>query len=319
VATALLAIAVVPFGSTVAPPPPQAGVAGFEASQAEYRSHFSFVMAPAIDIGILYVFALGSLAVYGVILAGWSANSKYSLLGALRSSAQIISYEIPLGMSVLGVLLIVGSLNLGTIAGWQAQHRYWLVFVQPLAFFLFLVAAYAEGSRLPFDLPEAEQELVGGYHTEYSSMKLGFMLMAEYVHLVTAGFIVSILFFGGWSLFGIETIFDGSPVLAAILKAVILIGKMLFYCAFALIIRWTIPRFRFDQLMSIAWKVMIPLGLANLVCVMIVKQFQWPLLVLTVCSVGLLMATGLWHGSVSMPRRPVRKLTQAHPLPRVGV
>jgi NADH-quinone oxidoreductase subunit H len=319
VATALLALAVVPFGSTVAPPAPQAGVAAFEASQQHYRGHFSFVMAPAIDVGILYVFALGSLAVYGVILAGWSANSKYSLLGALRSSAQIISYEIPLGMSVLGVFLIVGSLNLEAIAGWQADHRYWLVLVQPLAFFLFLVAAYAEGARLPFDLPEAEQELVGGYHTEYSSMKLGFMLMAEYVHLVTAGFIVSILFFGGWSLFGLETVFDGSPVLAAIIKAIILIGKMLFYCGFALVIRWTIPRFRFDQLMSIAWKVMIPLGLANLVCVMIVKQYHWPLIVLTASSVGLLMAAGLWHGSVTMPRRPVKKQIKSPPVAMNGL
>lgn len=317
VITALLAIAVVPFGSTVAPPAPQPTIAAFEASQAEYRSHFSFVMAPAIDVGILYVLALGSLAVYGVILAGWSANSKYSLLGALRSSAQIISYEIPLGLSVLGVFLIVGSLNLETIAGWQAQHSYWIVLVQPLAFFLFLVSAYAEGSRLPFDLPEAEQELVGGYHTEYSSMKLGLMLLAEYVHLVTAGFIVSILFFGGWSLFGLETILDGSPVLAAVLKAIILIGKMLLYCAFALVVRWTIPRFRFDQLMNIAWKVMIPLAMANLLCVMVVKQFGWPLAWLTATSIGSFAFAGFlsvkWHGSVTMPKRPVRKLIQAHP------
>jgi NADH-quinone oxidoreductase subunit H len=308
VITALMAIAVVPFGSTVAPPRPQDSVVAFETSQQEYQKHFSFVIAPAIDVGILYVFALGSLAVYGVILAGWSANSKYSLLGALRSSAQIISYEIPLGMSVLGVFLIVGSLNLETIGGWQAEHGYWLVLVQPLAFGLFLVAAYAEGARLPFDLPEAEQELVGGYHTEYSSMKLGLMLMAEYVHLVTAGFIVSILFFGGSSLFGLETIFDSSPIAAALLKAMILIGKMLLYCVFALVIRWTIPRFRFDQLMSIAWKVMIPLAMANLICVMIVKQYQWPLVLLTATSFGLVMAAGLWHGSVTMPKRPVRKL-----------
>jgi len=307
VITALLAIAVVPFGSTVAPPTPQATVDAFESSQAAYRSHFSFVMAPAIDIGALYVFALGSLAVYGVILAGWSSNSKYSLIGALRSSAQIISYEIPLGMSVLGVFLIVGSLNLESIAGWQGSHHYWLVFVQPLAFLLFLVSAYAEGSRLPFDLPEAEQELVGGYHTEYSSMKLGLMLMAEYVHLVTAGFIVSILFFGGWSLFGIESIFDRVPVLAAIFKLTILVVKMLCYCGFALIVRWTIPRFRFDQLMSIAWKAMIPLALANLVCVMIVKQYGWPLIWLTFASVGLLAAAGLWHGSVTMPRRKIAR------------
>ncbi len=317
VITSMLAIAVVPFGSTVGPPAPQANVAAFEASQAEYRSHYSFVMAPAIDVGILYVFALGSLAVYGVILAGWSANNKYSLLGALRSSAQIISYEIPLGLSVLGVFLIVGSLNLETIIGWQAEHRWWVVLFQPLAFVLFLVSAYAEGSRLPFDLPEAEQELVGGYHTEYSSLKLGFMLMTEYVHLVTAGFIVSILFFGGWSLFGAETLFDNYPVLSAVLKAAILIGKMLLYCGIALVIRWTIPRFRFDQLMNIAWKVMIPLALANLVCVMVVKEFGWPLAWLTLSSFALFALAGVlsvWSsGSVTMPKRAVRKLPPGLP------
>lgn len=316
VITALLAIAVVPFGGTVAPPDPQPTVAAFDAAQAEYRGHFSFVVAPGLDVGILYVFALGSLAVYGVILAGWSANSKYSLLGALRSSAQIISYEIPLGLSVLGVFLIVGSLNLEQIAGWQAQHRWWLVLFQPLAFLLFLVSAYAEGSRLPFDLPEAEQELVAGYHTEYSSMKLGMMLMAEYVHLVTAGFIVSILFFGGWSLFGLEGLVT-DPVWAAVVKAAILITKMLFYVGFALVVRWTIPRFRFDQLMNIAWKVMIPLALLNLVCVMVVMQLGWPLVALTVASAVLFAGAGLMaaraQGSVTNPRRPVRKLPPGLP------
>ncbi|MDB5306524.1 MAG: nqo8 [Gemmataceae bacterium] len=316
VITSLLAIAVVPFGPTVAPPDPQPTVAAFEAAQAEYRNHFSFVMAPGLDVGVLYVFALGSLAVYGVILAGWSANNKYSLLGALRSSAQIISYEIPLGLSVLGVFLIVGSLNLEKITAWQADHRTWLVLVQPLAFLLFLVSAYAEGSRLPFDLPEAEQELVGGYHTEYSSMKLGLMLMAEYVHLVTAGFIVSILFWGGWGFFGLENLLT-DPVGGAVLKAAILIGKMLVYCGFALLIRWTIPRFRFDQLMNIAWKVMIPLALLNLLCVMVVLQFGWPLVVLTGTSVLSFCGAGVlsvWlRGSVTNPKRPVRKLPPGLP------
>jgi len=317
VITALLAIAVVPFGGTVPPPDAQPTVTAFDAAQAEYRGHFSAVLTPAIDVGILYVFALGSLAVYGVILAGWSANNKYSLLGALRSSAQIISYEIPLGMAVLGVFLIVGSLNLEAIVAWQARSGYWLVFFQPLAFLLFMTSAYAEGSRLPFDLPEAEQELVGGYHTEYSSMKLGLMLMAEFVHLVTAGFIVAILFWGGWALFGLETVFDGSPVAAAILKAAILIGKMLAYCGVALVVRWTIPRFRFDQLMNLAWKVMLPLALLNLLCVMVVKQFHWPLLVLTGTSAVLFVGAGLlsvrWRGSVTNPKRAVRKLPPGLP------
>jgi NADH-quinone oxidoreductase subunit H len=317
VITGLLAIAVVPFGSTVSPPDPQPTVAAFGAAQAEYRSHFSFVLAPGLDVGILYVFALGSLAVYGVILAGWSANNKYSLLGAMRSSAQIISYEIPLGMSVLGVFLIVGSLNLERIAGWQGDTRYWLVLFQPLAFLLFVVAAYAEAARLPFDLPEAEQELVAGFHTEYSSMKLGLLLMGEYIHLITHGFIVSILFLGGWSLFGLERLADGSPVLSAVVKAAILIGKMLLYCVFAQVVRWTIPRFRFDQLMNIAWKVLMPLALLNLLCVLFVKQFGWPLVVLTVTSAVLLVGAGLVtarvQGSVTNPKRRVRKLPAGLP------
>jgi NADH-quinone oxidoreductase subunit H len=310
VITALLAIAVVPFGSTVPTPDPQASAAAFDQSQAEYASHYSYVLAPGLDVGILYVFALGSLAVYGVILAGWSANNKYSLLGSLRSSAQIISYEIPLGLSILGVVLIAGTLNLEKINAWQQSH-WWLVIFQPLAFLLFLVSVYAECSRLPFDLPEAEQELVGGYHTEYSSMKLGLMLMAEYVHLVTTSFIVAIVFFGGWRLWGIDSMF-GSPAADAVARAVILITKMLLLCGFALLVRWTIPRFRFDQLMNIAWKVMIPLASLNVLCVMIVKQFNWPLWVLTLASILLFFGAGFvsvkLSGSVTNPKRRVAKL-----------
>jgi NADH-quinone oxidoreductase subunit H len=307
--TALLAIAVVPFGATVPAPDPQPTVAAFEQQQAEYRSHFSFVLAPGLDIGILYVFALGSLAVYGVILAGWSANSKFSLLGALRSSAQIISYEIPLGMSVLGVVLMAGSLSLEKVIAWQTNHG-WFVLFQPLAWLLFLIGTYAESARLPFDLPEAEQELVGGYHTEYSSMKLAMMLMAEYFHLVTGSFLMATLFWGGWHLPGIGEI--SNPVLAAIVKLVILVGKMFLFVGLALVIRWTIPRFRFDQLMNLAWKVLIPLALLNLFCVMVVKQFDWPPVYLTAASVLLFLGAGLLsvktHGSVTNPKRAVAKL-----------
>jgi NADH-quinone oxidoreductase subunit H len=314
--TALMAIAVVPVGPTTPPPDPQLTVAAFAEKQAEYQSQFSFAIQPGLDIGLLYVFAIGSLAVYGVILAGWSANNKYSLLGAMRSSAQIISYEIPLGMAVLGVFLIVGSLNLERIAAWQEQHVWWLVAFQPLAALLFLVSAYAEGNRLPFDLPEAEQELVGGFHTEYSSMKLGLLLMTEFIHLITAGFIMSILFLGGWSLFGLENVVT-DPTGNAAVKAVILIGKMFLYCVFALVVRWTIPRFRFDQLMNLAWKVMIPLGLANVVCVVFVLQFGWPLPVLTALSVVLFLVAGVLAvrqaGSITNPKRAVRKLPPGLP------
>src|SRR5439155_7594485 len=161
---------------------------------------------------------------------------------------------------------------------------------QPLALLLFLVSTYAEASRLPFDLPEAEQELVGGYHTEYSSMKLAMMLMAEYFHLVTTSFIVAAVFLGGWHLPWVGRI--ESPVAAAVVKLVILVGKMLLLVGLALLVRWTIPRFRFDQLMNLAWKVMMPLALANLLCVMVVMQAGWPLVALTVASVLLFSGAG---------------------------
>lgn len=316
VITALLALAVVPVGGATPAPDPQPTVAAFDAAQSDYRSQLSLVIAPGLDVGVLYVFALGSLAVYGVILAGWSANNKYSLLGALRSSAQIISYEIPLGMAVLGVFLVVGSLNLERIAAWQASHVWWLVAFQPLAALLFMVSAYAEGSRLPFDLPEAEQELVGGFHTEYSSMKLGLLLMTEFIHLITAGFMMSILFLGGWALFGLENLVT-DPVGNAAVKAIILVVKMFLYCVFALVVRWTIPRFRFDQLMNLAWKVMIPLALANLVCVVLVLEFRWPLYVLTAASLALFFAAAALSvraaGTITNPKRRVRALPPGIP------
>jgi NADH-quinone oxidoreductase subunit H len=330
VGTALLALAIVPFGATTPTPEPvpvvgPAAVDTFAQQQAEYRSHFNFVLAPGLDIGVLYLFALGSLAVYGVILAGWSANNKYSLLGSMRSSAQIISYEIPLGMSVLGVFLIVGSLNPEKIIHWQAVqgsadpvldrlhlgNNWWLLVFQPLALLLFMASTYAESSRLPFDLPEAEQELVGGYHTEYSSLKLGLMLLTEYIHLVTTSFMVAVLFLGGWSFFGLESV-TGNPIGDAVLKLLILSGKMVALCVFAQFVRWTIPRFRFDQLMNLAWKVMIPLALLNLVAVMFVKQFGASLLVLTGVNVLLFFGAGLMglrtRGTVTNPKRQVAKL-----------
>ncbi|MCE9565225.1 MAG: NADH-quinone oxidoreductase subunit NuoH [Planctomycetes bacterium] len=317
VGTALLTLAVVPFGSTVPAPEPASSLAAYEQSQAEYQSHFSFVVNPGLDIGVLYLFAIGSLAVYGVVLAGWSANNKYSLLGSLRASAQIISYEIPLGMSVLGVFLICGSLNPEKIVAWQTDNGpYWLILFQPLALLLFMTSSYAEANRLPFDLPEAEQELVGGYHTEYSALKLGLMLLSEYVHLIAGSFMLSVMFLGGWSLFGLETISD-DPIVAAVIKLVILCGKMFALCIFAQLIRWTIPRFRFDQLMNIAWKVLLPLALLNLICVMVVKQLGAPLLVLTVTSAVLVVGAGLFSvwtaGSVTNPKRKVVKLPAGIP------
>ena len=307
--TALLAIAVVPLGSTVAPPAPQASFAAFETTQAEYASHYSFVVVPGLDIGILYTFAIGSLAVYGVILAGWSANNKFSLLGALRSSAQIISYEIPLGLSIIGVLLFTGSLNLETTIAWQNSNGHtWNVFYQPLAFLFFMTSVYAECNRLPFDLPEAEQELVGGYHTEYSnSMKLGLMLLAEYAHMITTSFLMAIVFFGGWGLFGLENLIT-NPTANAIAKLVILGSKMTAFVVLFLLVRWTIPRFRFDQLMSLAWKVMIPLSLLNLLCALIVRQYHVTPWALTGTSIVLFLAAGLLAVRSGGPNNAPRKL-----------
>lgn len=321
VGTALLAIAVVPFGATTAPPDPVPLAAGavetFNQQQTEYAKSFAFVLAPGLDVGMLYTFAIGSLAVYGVILAGWSANSKYSLLGSLRSSAQIISYEIPLGMAVLGVVLMAGSLNLEKIIAWQNSQGYWAVLIQPLAFLLFMTSVAAECSRLPFDLPEAEQELVGGYHTEYSSMKLGLMLLAEYVHMVTVSFLMAVAFFGGWTLFGLETIAADNVIVNGIIKTLILGGKMGAFCVFFLLVRWTIPRFRFDQLMNLAWKVMMPLALLNLLCVMTVKQLGAPMWVLTLTSFVLFVGAGMvslkLSGSVTNPKRAVKKLPPGLP------
>jgi NADH-quinone oxidoreductase subunit H len=313
--TALLAIAVVPVGPTTPPPDPQPTVAAFAEKQAEYQSQFSFAIQPGLDIGLLYVFAIGSLAVYGVILAGWSANNKYSLLGSLRSSAQIISYEIPLGMSIVGVLLFAGSLNLEKVIAWQAD-RGWFVLWQPLAFLLFLTSVFAETNRLPFDLPEAEQELVGGYHTEYSnSMKLGLMLLAEYAHMITTSFLMTIVFWGGWSFFGLEDVGRGT-VWETLIRFAILGAKMFCFVFLFLLVRWTIPRFRFDQLMGLAWKVMIPLAILHLLAAMVVRQFGLPLWVLTLLSVGLFVAAGLIAVRSGGPNNRPRKYTR--PLP-VGV
>src|SRR5262245_59378700 len=188
--TAMLSFAVVPFGATGNPDDPA------------FRESYQFMIAPGIDIGILFVFAVSSLAVYGIILGGWASNNKYSLLGALRSSAQIISYEIPLGLSILGVVIMTHSLNLERIIWRQAEAGLlgWNIWFQPLAFLLFMVSSFAECNRLPFDLPESEQELIGGYHTEYNAFKLAFFFLGEYTHMITTSFLMVILFFGGWHL-----------------------------------------------------------------------------------------------------------------------
>jgi len=262
---ALVSFAVVPFGSML----PPFSIGGEDAVTID------LVIAPDIDVGMIFVFALSSVAVYGVILGGWASNSKYSFLGGLRSSAQLIAYELPLGLGILGVVLYSGSLRLETIINQQAESGTWNIALQPLGFLVFMVAAFAESARLPFDLPEAEQELIGGYHTEYAGMRLLLYLIAEFLHMVTAAFLIVILFFGGWHLWGV-TGSGEEPVtwLVALARVAILLAKVLGVILFFMMARWSWPRFRFDQLMSLAWKVMLPLGLVNLVLVAVLVEYQ---------------------------------------------
>jgi NADH-quinone oxidoreductase subunit H len=266
-ASALAVFAVVPFGSYL----PPLGIAGFE-------QPIDLVVAPGIDVGLIYVFAVSSIAVYGVIVGGWASNSKYSFLGGLRSSAQLIAYELPLGLGLLGVVLAAGSLNIDMIIREQARTGMWFAFAQPLGFMVFVVAAFAESARLPFDLPEAEQELVGGYHTEYSGIKLLLFLVAEFLHMILASFLIVMLFLGGWHFWWIT----GDPALdaerpswlIAILRIVVLHAKIFLMIVFFMLVRWSWPRFRFDQLMNLAWKIMLPLGMVNFTAIAVFQEVR---------------------------------------------
>ena len=262
-AASLAIFASIPFGSSL-PPIPALGLTGEE----------PLLVAPALDVGVLWVFALSSIAVYGVLLGGWASNNKYGFLGGLRSSAQLVAYEIPLGLGLLGVALAAGSLKLDRIIDAQATSGVWYAMAQPLGFVVFLVAAFAEAARLPFDLPEAEQELVGGYHTEYSGIKLLLFLVAEFLHMVTAAFLIVIMFLGGWHLWGVTGSGPVETWTTALLRFAVLSAKILAVILFFMLVRWSWPRFRFDQLMNLAWKVMLPLGLANLVTVAAVEEFR---------------------------------------------
>ncbi len=222
-----------------------------------------------VNVGILYILALTSMGVYGITLAGWSSNNKYSLLGGMRSSAQLISYELSMGVSVIGVLLMTGSLRLDAIVQGQAEPLFaglpaWNIFVQPVAFITFFVAAFAETNRLPFDLPEAEPELVGGYHTEYSGLKFGLFMLSEYVNMIVASAVIVTLFMGGYAFPWTEELGLSGNALAAAEFATFA-GKVVLIMLFIILIRWTLPRFRYDQLMNLGWKVMLPIALANLV------------------------------------------------------
>lgn len=297
--TSFLAFSVVPFGP-VGPDAPDLGV-------------LRFIIAPGVDIGLVFIFAIGSLGVYAIILGGWASNNKYSALGSMRASAQVVSYEIPLGMSVLGIALLAGSMNIETIMNKQIEHGLfgWNFWYQPLACLIFFVAALAESNRLPFDLSECEQELVGGFHTEYSAMKFAMFFLGEYTHVVTVSFLTVILFFGGWQIPGIATV-DSNYTLAWAVKVLCLLAKVLFVILVIMFLRWTLPRFRFDQLMGLAWKVLIPLAGANVFAVMVVKHFQvnpawlFPISLGIFATASLISTQGKWsNAAVMAPPAPL--------------
>lgn len=223
-----------------------------------------------INIGILFVFGLVSLGVYGVMIGGWASNNKFSLLGAIRAASQNISYELAMSLSIIAIIMMTGSLSINQIVADQDSFYKWNVFRQPIGFIIFITCAFAECNRTPFDLPECETELIGGYHTEYSSMKLGFYLFSEYVNMFVSSAVISALYFGGYH-------FPGESLLAGVLPGgalghnlltfigvVVFFSKILFFIFFFMWVRWTVARFRYDQLMNLGWKSLIPLSIANI-------------------------------------------------------
>lgn len=246
VVTALMTVAVIPFGDGL--------------------------YATDINAGVLYLLAVASLGVYGVTLAGWASNSKYSLLGGLRAAAQMISYELPLGMAVASVILFVGSLSVVDVA--LAQENFWFVFLNPIGAIIFIIAAFAESNRTPFDLVEAEQELVGGFHTEYSSMKFGMFFLAEYMHVVINSMLITTFFFGSYHLplagFWLP---EMSPIAKGILDVSVFTAKTVFFVFLFIWVRWTIPRFKFNQVMKLGWSRLLPISILNFIVIAAILFF----------------------------------------------
>jgi NADH-quinone oxidoreductase subunit H len=252
---------------------------------ATYRWEFQ---TTNLNIGVLFILAVLSLAVYGVVIGGWASNNKYSFLGALRATAQMISYEIPLGLSVLSIVVLYGTLDLNTIVDKQAHYWLgfipaWNIFTQPLAFFMFLICIHAEANRAPFDMAEAEQELVGGYHTEYSAMRFALFFLAEYAGMITTSVVCVALFFGGWHFPGLGGDVDpvGNPSITTsltvcILRSVVIFAKTLVIIFIFMWVRWSLPRFRFDQLMQLAWRALIPISLGILLMTALVLYIGGP-------------------------------------------
>ena len=254
--TALLASAVIPFGSTFRWGDKEVVLQGVES-----------------NIGILYVFGVVALGVYGIMVGGWASNNKFSLLGAIRAASQNISYEVAMGLSLIAILMMSSSLSLGEIVS-QQHGGNWNIFYQPLGFIIFLTCSFAECNRVPFDLPECETELVGGYHTEYGSMKLGFYLFAEYINMFVSSSIISVLYFGGYNYPGMDWVYNqltegfGTQTghnIATLIGTAVFFGKALFFIFFYMWVRWTLPRFRYDQLMNLGWKKLIPLAIFNII------------------------------------------------------
>jgi NADH-quinone oxidoreductase subunit H len=240
VVTALMTVAVIPFGDGI--------------------------YVTDINAGVLYLLAAASLGVYGVTLAGWASNSKYSLLGGLRAAAQMVSYELPLGMALASVVIFVGTLSVVDIA--SAQETWWFVFLNPIGAVIFIIAAFAESNRTPFDLVEAEQELVGGFHTEYSSMKFGMFFLAEYMHVVINSMLITTFFFGSYHLpFAGYWLPEMGTTAKAILDIAVFTGKTAFFVFFFIWVRWTIPRFKYNQIMELGWSRLLPLSILNFVVI----------------------------------------------------
>ena len=254
---AILTFAVVPFGG-----------------QYELWGTKINLVISDLDVGLLFVFAIASIATYGYVIAGWASNNNWSLLGAMRTASQMISYEVTMGLTIVGVLMVYGTLKLTEIGAAQEDFLNWGFFLQPVGFFMFLAASIAENKRIPFDAPEAESELVAGYFTEYSGLKFGMFFMAEFIEMVTIGAIVTILFFGAWHIPFLSSatllswLYFLGTNLATLALMLIHIGvffaKVIFFIWFQMTIRWTLPRFRYDQIMKLGWKILLPLSLANI-------------------------------------------------------
>lgn len=251
---ALLTSAVIPWGGSV----------------TIGENSFALQVASS-SVDILYIFAVLSMGVYGLMIGGWASNNKYALLGGVRASSQMISYELAMGLSIASVIMLTGSLNLNEIIAYQESHV-WNVLLQPLGFLIFFICALAETNRSPFDLPECEAELIGGYHTEYSSMKLGFYLFAEYINMFVSSAVISTLYFGGYHVPFIGSL-GFSPNMITLAGTAFLFVKIFFFIMLFMWVRWTLPRFRYDQLMKLGWKILLPLALVNLVATGIVILF----------------------------------------------